>query len=353
MRASELLFEATLFSSQISYRLRFQPSYFTLNLPPIIDKFYRSAKSPTLKALLATGDVSKLEARFELELNTALDNWVHSNMRKRGLMTIPDENVFPENYYSLEVRRALQDINYNIGVAQLQHGLVDYDDLVFLDTYFRSFDAYKDHKVRGELNKLSTESQVTELANIIWRDCRKFIEESNGRVLYRGSRHANGILRRLHIRKNRNSLGSDVFFNKVDSYMAERYVAHRSNSILCTGDAHEASNYGRLGAVFMIGNFDFSWHPKIRDYAFSLEDLALAYERRHEHEGIEPSLTDAKINFVFDHFRDKFLDDYSTQNLQTAISSMNEIMLTNDDGFYLVDAHYGDKIIPLLSKMMS
>jgi hypothetical protein len=41
--------------------------------------------------------------------------------------------------------------------------------------------------------------------------------------------------------------------------------ANRSNSIFCTGDSFQASQYGVIYEVYPIGNFIFSWSPKVFD----------------------------------------------------------------------------------------
>jgi len=74
--------------------------------------------------------------------------------------------------------------------------------------------------------------------------------------LYRGTER--GELIRTVRKDRRSKTKHELFFNYVDSELSKNFIAHRSNSILCTGDSKKAAEYGAVHLIFPIETFHFS-----------------------------------------------------------------------------------------------
>ncbi len=61
--------------------------------------------------------------------------------------------------------------------------------------------------------------------------------------------------------------------NFWDEGLAQRGIkANRRNSAFCTGDRRVAEMYGHPFVVFPLGEFNYSWHPYVRDLYRSITD---------------------------------------------------------------------------------
>jgi len=87
------------------------------------------------------------------------------------------------------------------------------------------------------------------------------------------------------------------------------YGAEFRNALFVTNDMYQAGGYGALYIIFPRGNFTFLWSPDI-------PDIFTHYENKQTKQSDE--------DFVLDLLNN---NDYSTNNLQEAIKSTNEIMI--------------------------
>lgn len=93
--------------------------------------------------------------------------------------------------------------------------------------------------------------------------------------------------------------------------------------MFCTGDAGEASNFGRVFQVIPVNHFNYTWSPRVVDanYKFSPEYIGVSYD----------DLDDQEWTALFDNmfFRG---DDGS---LRKAIASGHEIMIHCQNVLYI------------------
>ena len=122
-------------------------------------------------------------------------------------------------------------------------------------------------------------NNVTELSNLIWRECSDFVNfyRKNKQVLYRGiGRGATApAFFKSAPRTDRNPLTSTSLMQSMfDSYLKRKgFQALRSNSIFTTSDKNQASAYGDLYVIFPTNGTPFSWSTKQPDVILDDSDL--------------------------------------------------------------------------------
>ncbi|WP_407305210.1 hypothetical protein [Acinetobacter sp.] len=145
---------------------------------------------------------------------------------------------------------------------------------------------------------------------LIQRDCKPFLSQANGGLLYRGMRSAVGekavVFSKKTPRTDRKPRNTDIRLHKImDDWFNEKFgVKARSEAVFCTGDFIDALSYGAAYAIFPIGDFKFIWSEYIND-------LFIAARRN-------PST-------LLDTLKDA---NYKTTNLPEAIESDHEIMIS-------------------------
>lgn len=182
-----------------------------------------------------------------------------------------------------------------------------------------------------------------DIAQILNKDCSKFIQESKRIPLYRGinlkesEEYLDHMIKRS-VRKNRRSLGNNKLsiemFNLFDEKLKNSgFKAIRSNSALCTGNKAIASQYGNnTYAIFPIGDYSYTWNPKVEDYFKDFIYTMTMYQ--HTKRDIIDNL-DEFLNDWWNQIGSK----YTNQNLKKAIKSGNEIMITCDQ-YYGIESGY-------------
>lgn len=181
-------------------------------------------------------------------------------------------------------------------------------------------------------NILKEEDDPIEFINAIKRDCQPFFQQSNGKPLYRGITKIDAKFGKKQVRKNRKALKADKifpnFFKTIDDSMKkDGFKAHRSNSILCTGNTRLGNSYGKNCLIFPIGDFQFSWSTKIKDY---LDDYITNFYNKGN-----------KISAY--EYWDEIKQTYKNNNLEQAIKSKNEILITCEEYYYL-DSYYYENL---------
>jgi len=159
--------------------------------------------------------------------------------------------------------------------------------------------------------------QAGELLDILNRDCNPWISASKWLPVYRGSKmisqYDDFIKIKVRPEKQDPDIPTDIQKTVDRALKRNGHTALICNSIHVTGNVNIAQEYGRLFVIFPISEFSFSWSPKVYDLMAVL---------RHKDEKIR------KLSNV--------LPSYSSENLQKAIVSGNEI-LVNCKEYYKVD----------------
>lgn len=222
---------------------------------------------------------------------------------------------------------------------------------------------------------------VSNIIEYINTHCKKYLSENPNFLklpLYRGMREDSEYLIK-NIRTDRQSVDSSPFYHNVfiEGFKTAGIEANRDNSIFCTGDLGDATRYGSVYVIFPIGDFSFAYSPSIRDlynfktYLYSngfikfkndnkkvlthddlswfdnnkLQELPERFSLKEVNKKListassilgwlnkipENKITSVLSRLAFDkeHLAKKINELYKTTNLEEAIRSKNEIMIS-------------------------
>lgn len=145
--------------------------------------------------------------------------------------------------------------------------------------------------------------------NMVRRDCKPFLNQANGGVVYRGTYNDLGEFGKITIRKDRRPVSFNKEENKllINAFAQAGIKANRDNSVFCTGDAYMAKDYGNLYQIFPIGNFDYAW----------AEEIPYLFHWTEEHYNVDPEMYPVMIKQAY----------HNNAFFKEAISSGNEIMI--------------------------
>lgn len=180
------------------------------------------------------------------------------------------------------------------------------------------------------------EEDIPALVDILKRDCKQFLHQSGGKLLYRGmdrlGEYQNEVMLKTErvsyykksIRKDRRpSTTNKTIHEYIDDWFEEKFnVRPRSNAAFCYGaDARNVTLfYGSKGAViFPIGEFKTIWSPNISDLFGKLDE--------DDVDGNSPREN-------VDHYLNEY--DYQQGGLKSALGSKSEIMIVGEN-FYCID----------------
>lgn len=189
------------------------------------------------------------------------------------------------------------------------------------DSYNRGI-LVKKSKSKMNEGQLSIESK--EMVELIRRDCKPWLEQSAGNLVYRGMKNKARFIKKK-VRKDRRPLASPkLLHNYVEDKMKKmRLNARRTNSVFVSGSLAVAHGYGGTYGgpyvIFPIGNFDFTWSP-VMDDLFNY--LPRFWQDKPSPDQYE--ILDSRIGKYIDH------------DLIGAIKSWNEIMV-KCDSYYAVE----------------
>lgn len=220
-----------------------------------------------------------------------------------------------------------------------------------------------------------TENVSLNLQNVsqfIKNNCQPYLRENpefEKFPLYRGINKTDAVII-SPVRTDRRPLDTDVkTHNTIVKELSKRGIkANRNNSIFCTGDSETPYTYGNRYVIFPVGDFDFTWNPKILDMTTNIagastvikdderiivigsgyyKQLSLRLKRDVKHENYRVSTNDIlkaygssedvpeeifiemvrKNKVKYNPELDKTLDTYKTTDLVSAIKSGCEIMI--------------------------
>ncbi len=109
-----------------------------------------------------------------------------------------------------------------------------------------------------------------------------------------------------------------------------------SYSTFCTGSKVTANLHGTIYRIFMIDDFKYLWSRAISDslihYVDYVEKNRDDYDLIHR---LPRETYEEELKSGYDFFKDH-VNTYSSENLDRAIKSKHEIMITNSSGFYAI-----------------
>ena len=163
------------------------------------------------------------------------------------------------------------------------------------------------------------DSELRAAIEKIKADCKPFLRQYGGQLLFRGSRSISHgpttMFSKRSVRTDRRPMNTDEGIHKqMDDWFNDKFgFRARSAAIFATGNFREARGYGTVYCVFPIGDFKFAWSPKIEDLFIQLKD---------EHESDIPGfLTSA---------------GYKDTDLASAIDSNHEVMIQCKEYYLLL-----------------
>jgi len=171
------------------------------------------------------------------------------------------------------------------------------------------------------------EDRILTLAELIKQDCKKFLKErSKDKLIYRGMSRSIRPSGQVMIgsstvpyyekvvRNDRTPVSMPGrVHNMLDDWFYRKFhMFARSSTMFCYGEGaiKAASQYGKIHAVFPIGNFQYIWSKKVHDL-FNLLDSKQIIDNPHEEDVVD------LLNSL----------GYKSDDLKGAMSSSAEIMI--------------------------
>jgi len=190
------------------------------------------------------------------------------------------------------------------------------------------FDGPEGHDEEYEGPGLSPETLILckQVAAKLKKDCQPFLAATNNfkLELFRGINDFKGLplLSKHKCPRNRSPVDSSRVIHKItdDWFKKNTGIGFRSNAIFSTGRASIASDYGDLFMLFPIGNFDFCYSKKIKDWYQWCEDADYNDDIRHD----RAAITQQILNDLEDG---QYEFNTSIRGFQNAIMSEHEIMI--------------------------
>ena len=216
-----------------------------------------------------------------------------------------------------------------------------------------------------EYNRDELEKKAKHIAKLIYKNSKPWFSEAGNELIYRGVKGF-GLNPKLAFRgkprTKRITQDTPVEFqNIVDSILKELgFKALRGNSFYVTGNRLATDDYGDIYVIFPIGNFDYTWSPKIRDLYFKffkqfgtgdgIIDKFLPKDNRI-YTNSTKSVAKDWFKMVDQNKLRKFLQkSYRSTNLEGAVNSNSEIMLKSD--YYAIqERFFNDYVEPYLTKL--
>ena len=111
------------------------------------------------------------------------------------------------------------------------------------------------------------QDKASEVGKLIRENCKKFLKESQGKVMWRGVRHDVDGWTEKTIRTNRypKDTPQEISDQLDDSFEAAFGWKARSSGLFCTGSKDTAGGYGDAFSVWPIGDFKFLWSGEVED----------------------------------------------------------------------------------------
>lgn len=170
---------------------------------------------------------------------------------------------------------------------------------------------------------------IEEIKQILYKDCKPYLKQLTKinfkkRELLISGRKDQTPFGTKDIRKDRKPRDTKLeIHNWIDEQFYKKFgIKARSQTLFCTGDLSQASNFGYTHYIFPIGNFEVIWSNKHMDL-YNKANMNMELKRYQE------------------YFLKYVLPDYEKGGLQSALNSRNEIMLyCKSFRCYVMDTQY-------------
>jgi len=174
---------------------------------------------------------------------------------------------------------------------------------------------------------LTEEIQVKEMVSKIQQDCQPFLNEANGRLIYRGLGTSTEPFMKKSVRlKDRKPKDVPILLHKtINSFFKKKFGAEFRNAMFCSGDIHFADFYGKIYAIFPIGDFKFVWSTHVDDLFMAWDEYDPSQSADFLQYTDETQTQEIKDSIKM--FLKTYKNTYKNNNLEHAIISNNEIMI--------------------------
>lgn len=106
-------------------------------------------------------------------------------------------------------------------------------------------------------------------AERVLSECQPFLSKAGGKMLYRGlpPKVITDFFTKHSVVKDREPVDTKpIIHDAMNAAFKHMYgIKFRSDAVFCTGDFHQAREYGNACAIFPIGEFDYLWSTKVGD----------------------------------------------------------------------------------------
>jgi hypothetical protein len=162
------------------------------------------------------------------------------------------------------------------------------------------------------------------IANLIKRDCQLFLNESGGKVVYRGIHvnRSNGYLKPVNeklddimyigtIRTDRIPLDSPKWLHDTlnEKFKSDIGEPLRSTSLFVIGDIRQTEKYGNAYMIFPIGNFNYAWSDQTADPADDFYISPIIHKTLTS--SFNPNFSDKLRKRFFAFLKKKYPDAYA------------------------------------------
>jgi hypothetical protein len=186
-------------------------------------------------------------------------------------------------------------------------------------------------------------NEVTSLTDqeihTIKQECELFLEESEGRFIYRGIPRGRVIGAKMFtFTPRRHAMDSPEFLhNELNKFFVQHFHMPFRDGLFASGSQWQARLYGQAMIVLPVGDFQYLCYDEINDMYDYWKGLADNYIKRLELLKYDRDLTYAMTDRLIDQLPS--LHYNFNRNLPQCISSGSEIMLWCNE-YYLIDPTY-------------
>jgi len=165
---------------------------------------------------------------------------------------------------------------------------------------------------------------IYDIIPLIKRDCKKWINESNGQFAFRGMKNKPLFIKH-DVRKNRKPKDTSKSQHELmDNVMNDKFGWHpRSEGLFCSGDMMSTTDYGVPYMIFPIGDYRYVWNPKVKDSFLDTSNFSSWWVQL-----LSIAIEDKFLNkFIMEKSTKKMLKGYIDTGLSNALRRDNEVMV--------------------------
>jgi len=148
-----------------------------------------------------------------------------------------------------------------------------------------------------------------DIITLIKRDCQPFIQAHPSSLMYRGMKNKSGAgygedeFFKQRVRQDRQPMSiRDRLHPLIDNWFEQEFgFKARSQTVFVSGDFMMAQNYGKVYAVFPIGDFKFVWSRDIHDLFGNISAMTSESEIADKMKALNYRDTNFKAAVASDH----------------------------------------------------